>query len=392
MTARDEIEPPQLHRWLCICRQLMFEHPIDGASFVSPKFAEGAYMRPGWNKDQRDGFPPSYLYFDPTIEHVDRKLVLPENVDESTLNVIRHILPSDVRQTALWQDANFLTATLSGIPMPSGLPGPTKVISDIARYAALKRQTKEIMAVSPTDSSLFSGIDFGSKKGPDPAFRVAGDYMHFATPGIVARHMLSSIYVACYTHVPNMMRRRCQPATTMLMRKAEDLASAAYRLRTERGNYNAAGYFNLTYLAVLCAGTLITMCSNGGGRLDKLGFSNEQRQRLARLRQNVDELNAHDLGPAFLLPSMFGAAGVLRWVTAMARSRGKPPLSIAREQCLHPQLVALLAEPDCEQLDDASGQARYVRNLTPLGGLSIDQALEREASALRINLHDFVLN
>jgi len=172
----------------------------------------------------------------------------------------------------------------------------------------------------------------------------------------------------------------------------EDLANATYRLYSERSKYNVAGYFNSTYLASLCAGTLITMCSNDRGRLDRLQFSDEQRQRLALLRQNADELNAHYLGPAFSLPSQFGAGGILRWVMDMATLRHKSTLSVAEEQCLHPGLVALLAEPDCELLDEVSAHARYARNVAGLPGLDSEQVLQREAAALRVNLHAFVLN
>jgi hypothetical protein len=392
MSARDEIEPPELHQWLCICRQLMFERPIDGAWLMSPRFAEGAYMRPGWNKEiLGDGRPPSYLYFDREKEHVDRQLVLPEGLDEAAVNVIRPTLPSDVRELPLWQSANDLAAQLSNNPMPPGFARLEAIMSDIARYTDLKRESKPILALCDF-SSMISGVDFGKKRGPDPAFRVARDYMRFVRPGIVARHMLSSLYEGCYTEIPRLFGRACQPATTMLMRKAEDLASATYRLFKERSKYNAAGYFNSTYLAVLCAGTVITMCSNDRGRLDRLGFSNEQRQRLALLRQNLDELNAHYLGPAFLLPSQFGAGGILRWVTAIAKARGKSPLSVAEDQCLHPALVALLATPDWEQLDERAAHTRYACNLAILPHLGDEQVLQREAAALRVNLHDFVLN
>jgi hypothetical protein len=394
MRARDEIEPPELHQWLCICRQLMFERPIDGAWLMSPRFTEGAYMRPGWNKDvPGDGRPPTYLYFDPETEHVDRQLFPPDGVDESCPNVIRPTLPTDIRQLPVWESARDLAARLSDGPMPLDLARPQSTMSEIARYAALKRGAKEIVAVSkPIISSVISGVDLGKGRGPDPAYRVTQDYMRFALPGIVARHMLSSIYEVCYTVVPNMFGRACQPATTMLVRKAEDLASAAYRLRTKRSEHNAAGYFNSTYLAALCAGTVITMCSNDGGRLDRLQFSNEQRQRLALLQQNLDELNAHYLGPAFLLPAQLSTAGVLRWIAAMAKARGKSADTVAVEQCLHPTLIALLAESDCEQLDELSVHARYVRNLAVLPHLSSEEVLQREAVAVRVNLHDFVLN
>jgi hypothetical protein len=314
-------------------------------------------------------------------------------VDESTVNVIRATLPTDVRHSTSWEYANDLATSLSNEPMPPGLPRPQTVMSRIARYAALKRESKEIVALSePIIGSVVSGVDLGKKRGPDPAFRVAQDYVRFVVPGIVARHMLSSLYEVHYTVVPNMFGRVCQPAATMLMRKVEDLASAAYRLRTERSKYNAAGYFNSTYLAVLCAGTVITMCSNDGERLDRLGFSSEQRQRLVLLRQNVDELNAHYLGPAFLLPSQSGAAGILRWIIDMAKARAKSPLAIAEEQCLHPALISLLAESECGHLDEHWTHVRYARSLAALRHLSSEGVLQREADAFRVNLHAFLLN
>jgi hypothetical protein len=244
---------------------------------------------------------------------------------------------------------------------------------------------------TPVIASLFNGVDLGRPTGPDPALRIARSYLRLELPGIMARYLLSATYETLYETVPGLFGRRAQPLPALLLRKAEDLSDAAYRLWRGRSACNVAGFYNATHLATLCAATVMTMGSDDGGRLDRLQFSTAQRTRLQRLRQNADELAAHYLIPSFKLPARFWTKDILDWVRAIATAQGKALADVAERFCLHPGLTSLLADADCAALNRSDVQARYTQNVAGLPGLSIEDVLRREAPALRVNLHQSLL-
>ena len=369
----------------------MIERPAEGAWLDRPAF-EGQAPRPGWNKlVYEDGREPSYIFYDLAAIHADRKPFLPHGVDEATVNVVRPAVADDARHSQLWLRASQLASKLPQRLMPLGLSKSKLTMKAIASYTALQRKTEALMPLmNPILKSLIDGVDFGSATGSDPALRVAERYMRFKVPGIMARYLLSSIYKGVYATVPGLFNRRSAPARTMVMRKAEDLSDAAYRLFKARSAYNVAGFSNATYLATLCAATVITMGSDES--MGNLQFSPEERSRLRRLRQNADELSAHYLLGAFSLPARFRAKEILTWVRTMATALGKAPVQVAEEECLHPGLIAVLTDPDEQRLDEAGVQERYAHNVADRPGLSIDDSLHCEAAALRINLHSFLLD
>lgn len=227
--------------WLSACRQLMAERPIDGAWPDNPVFAAEQIPRPGWNKEIYADGRSSYIFFDRAKRHADRKQFLPEGVDEASINVIRPILPRDAHTTPLWRRAAALAPTLPHGLMPSGVRKPKLVMKGIGRFAALARKAEDISGVTPVEP-LLKRVDFGSSSSADPAVRVTRQYMRFELPGIAARYLLCGVYTGSYLAVPTMVERRFAPLTTMLMRKIEDLADAAYRLYRARRELNVNGY------------------------------------------------------------------------------------------------------------------------------------------------------
>lgn len=146
--------------------------------------------------------------------------------------------------------------------------------------------------------------------------------MRFEVPGIVARYVLSALYHSLYQEVPRLFKKSAPPIKLYLTEKIEQLADVTYELATDRHKYNVSGFFNATYLACLCGGTVIVMCSNENNSLAKLGFSAEEQQRLQRVRQKVDEILAHHLAGAFVLPAHLVPAQILVYVRSMAAAQG----------------------------------------------------------------------
>ena len=373
MAGSDEIDPPELHVWLCACRLLMLELPIQGAWLDCPSFAGSCRPVPGWNKEVfEDGRPPNYIFFDLAARHADRKPFLPEGVDETSLNVLRPKSLTDASHSPLWTRASIIASTLKTGSLPQRFGEPKATMAIIARYLTLAKKSEEISAVSaPIMETIFKGIDFGKPTGPDPALRIASQFMNFLIPGVVARYLLSSTYEALYLTSPGLFKRRFASVDTMLMQKAEDLSDAAYRLYRARTELDVAGFFNATYLATLCAATVITMASNDGGRLERLQFTQDERDRLRRLRQNADELQAHYLTPAFELPAKLQAKDIISWVHAVAPLRRQSPQEIAEEQCLHPGLTAVLNALPLDEIENADLHALYMSNVSTRPTLTI---------------------
>lgn len=122
----------------------------------------------------------------------------------------------------------------------------------------------------------------------------------------------------------------------------------------------------------------------------QLGFSDRDRDRIDRLRQNADELSAHYLHSAFELPARLYADEILNWVQSMAALEGRRPLETAEEHCLHPGLIALVDGAEVRSAGREEVERRYLSNVFGLPGLSIEAAIEREARALRLNMPDYL--
>jgi len=393
MADFDEIERPILHSWLSVCRQLMFASPIEGVMLDQITLKGQADLKPGWNKeDLGPDWQTDYLFLEPG-KHAHRKPRLPEGVDESSVNIIRPVVPSDARASELWGIASRIAPFVETLgPLPKGLPSVQAVMHSIESFATVQRSKNALMRSSnKIINELFaSGMDLGDPKSPDPAMKIAEQYMRFEVPGTSARYVLSALYHALYQEVPRFFKKSAPPIKRYMTEKIEELADITYQLATERHKYNVSGFFNASYLACLCGGTVIVMCSNEDNSLTKMGFSAEEYQRLQRVRQNVDEILAHHLSGAFVLPAHFVPAQILFYVRSMATAQGRPLHVVAEETSLHPALAAILDQPNAESMDVNEVLERYLTDVEHLPHLGMKSVLERASNALKVKLYDWI--
>lgn len=393
MADFDEIERPLLHTWLSVCRQLMFASPIEGVMLDQITLKGQAGLKPGWNKeDLGPEWQTGYHFLEPG-EHAHRTPRLPEGVDESSVNVIRPVVPADARESELWTLANKTAPFVETLgPLPKGLPSVQAVMHSIESFSAVQRSKDALMPSSnKIIKELFAaGMNLGGPTSPDPAMKIAEQYMRFEVPGIVARYVLSALYHSLYQEVPRLFKKSAPPIKFYLTEKIEQLADVTYELATDRHKYNVSGFFNATYLACLCGGTVIVMCSNENNSLAKLGFSAEEQQRLQRVRQNVDEILAHHLAGAFVLPAHLVPAQILVYVRSMAAAQGRPLHVVAEENSLHPALAAMLDRPDLESIDVNEVLVHYLTNVEHLPHLGMKAVLQRASDALKVKLFDWI--
>jgi hypothetical protein len=381
-----------LHIWLCTCRQLMFASPLEGVYLDHITFKGQSGLKAGWNKeDLGPDWPTGFLFLDPG-EHAHRVENLPEDVDESAINIVRPVQHTDARKSELWAAAQAVVPYLENLgPLPEGLSAQ-KVIMSIESFADMKRST---LAMAPhaariAREAFAKPLDFGSRNGPDVALQMAERYMRFELPGTIARYGLGAIYKACYSQVPQLFKRKVPPLKVMLQKKIEELADITYQLLSEREQYNVTGFFNASYLACLCGGTVIAMCTTEGDALKKAGFSPEEETRLLRLKQNVDEMLAHHLAATFCLPARMIAADILQWIRLHAQMVAWPPAKLAKQHSLHPGLTAILELPNSEAMSREQVLGLYMENSLKHPGLGIKATLEKAADALKVKLYNWL--
>jgi hypothetical protein len=393
MADFDEAERPILHTCLSVCRQLMFASPMEGVLLDQITLKGQAGLKPGWNKeDLGPEWETGYLFLEPG-KHAHRTPRLPEGVDESSVNIIRPVVPADARNSELWAIANKIAPFVEMLgPLPTGLPSVQAVMNSIESFSSVQRSKDALMPSSAKIiQELFATeMNLGNPNSPDPAVRIAEQYMRFEVPGIVARYVLSALYHSLYEKVPRLFKKSAPPIKRYLTEKIEELADVTYQLATERHKYDVSGFFNASYLACLCGGTVIVMCSNEDNSLTKLGFSAEEQKRLQRVRQNVDEILAHHPSGAFVLPAHFVPAQILFYVLSMAAAQGRPLHVLAEESSLHPALAAILDQPGAEAMNVDQVLEHYLTNIEHLPHLGMKAILQRASDALKVKLYDWV--
>jgi hypothetical protein len=354
----------------------MINWPAGGAQ-LADLVLEPKSFPPGWSKKVDNyGSRPSYFFFDESDRHVERYLNLPDGVDENDVVVIHDDYATDARSTVLFKLAENLAMHLP-IKAPFGKLdiSPKRIMGLIGEYAQIPGTDAATWIQVEQKLSYWAEL-LVSGSHIDPAFEVVAQYMSFLLYGKVARYSLSSIYELAYYALPKKRHGDSTRWGAELLQKAEDLSDAAYRLLRERTDLNVSGFYNATFFAVLCAGTVMEL---GRERGRESPYDQAQWARLSRLRQNADELIAHYLAPAFKLPALTNTRGILQRVSLEAHLRRMPPADVAREYCLHPGLIEILTGVDCEKWSDKAIHSRYLQNVGGRRELSLEGLLRREA-------------
>lgn len=377
----DEVQSADVHCFLSGCRLLMVNFPTAGAC-QADNLLEPQNIPPGWSKWINNcGFETTYRFFDENTGHCERHTHLPENVPEREIPIFETHYAEDARTTRLFKVVKSLAET-----MPYGaLPEPFTSFGISPRLVGHKiSKCSEMLA---TDQATWDHIvpkteDWAkqvARSGSDPAISILMDYLLFGTSGKVARWSLKTIY-ELNAAIRERKTGNREAAFETIVDRAENLTDAAYRLSKDRAQFNVTGFFNATYFACLCAGTVMEL----GNYIEHEGslYTPEQQKRLSRLRQNADELNAHVLLPSFNLPALFTSRDILSYVATQASILGREPEVEAKSTCLHPGLTELFKDSTWRQLRDQEVHARYVQNVAPRPELSIMTLVEREVSVV----------
>lgn len=377
----DEVQSPDVHGFLSACRLLMVNFPTAGAR-QADNVLEPRNIPPGWSKWINNyGFETIYLFFEENTGHCERHTHLPENVPEREIPIFETHYAEDARTTRLFKIVKSLAET-----MPYGaLPEPFTSFGISPGLVGYK--ISKCSEMLPTDQATWDHIvpktqDWAkqlTRSGSDPAISIIMGYLLFGITGKVARWSLKMIY-ELNAAIRERKTGNREAAFETIVDRAESLTDAAYRLSKDRAQFNVTGFFNATYFACLCAGTVMEL----GNYLERARslYTPEQQKRLSRLRQNADELNAHVLLPSFNLPALFTSRGILSYVAIQASISGREPEVEAKSTCLHPGLTELLKDSTWLQLSDQEVHARYVQNVAQRPELSIITLVEREVSVV----------
>jgi hypothetical protein len=373
----DEVQSPAVHAFLSGCRLLMVNFPSAGAC-QADNLLEPQNIPPGWSKWINNyGFETTYRLFDENTGHLERHTQLPENLSEKQIPIFETHYAEDARTTRLFKAVKSRAET-----MPYGaLPEPFTSFGISPRLVGHK--ISKCSEMPATDEATWDHIEPKIEEwakelvrsGSDPAISILMVYLLFGISGKVARWSLKTIY-ELNAAIRERKTGNREAAFETIVDRAENLTDAAYRLSKDRAQFNVTGFFNATYFACLCAGTVMEL----GHFIEHEGspYTAEQQKRLSRLRQNADELNAHVLLPSFNLPAIFTSREILSYVATQASILGREPEVEAKSARLHPGLTELLKDSTWSQLRDQEVHARYVQNVAPRPELSILTLVERE--------------
>jgi hypothetical protein len=373
----DEVKSPAVHAFLSGCRLLMVNFPAAGAR-QADNFLEPQNIPPGWSKWINNyGSKTTYWFFDENTRHLERHTQLPENVSEREVPIFETRLAEDARTTRLFKAVKSLAET-----MPHGaLPEPFTGFGISPRLVGHKISScSEMLATDKATSDYIEPkIDDWAKQlvrsESDPAIDILTDYLLFGMSGKVARWSLKTIY-ELNAAIREQKTGNREAAFETIVDRAENLTDEAYRFSKDRAQYNVTGFFNATYFACLCAGTVMVL----GHHVEHQGskYTPEQQKRLSRLCQNADELNAHVLLPSLNPPAVFTSREILSYVASRASILGRKPEVEANSAYLHPGLTELFKDSTWRQLRDQEVHARYVQNAAARPELSIMTLVERE--------------
>jgi hypothetical protein len=337
----DEIDDPNLHQWLCICRLLMFHHPTTGAD-CAEWFDKGAPAPPGWNR-RRSPLKDhdTFTLIDTASGSGETRFTQPANTG------IHDARPyASLAETEIWKIARRLAEVFNESPTLEGIER-----SAFAGRAALRA------AIGAYTTSLTAQL---GKRG-NAWFRwapraVVDAYLRFEVPGAVAAVCLASVLHAT---VDFLCQQVGQARSVPLIRGAyvSHLGDLAYRLIRRRRSCNVSGYYQLSYLASLYSMAAVALADGLAEQLDP-----NRRDALNHLLLNIEE-KACDLlnSNLFVFPARFSTVGILKYMVGYCSLSGKSLEEAVTEHNLHPALaVAFSAEASAFSVADHRGEGGSV--------------------------------
>jgi hypothetical protein len=381
---RDELTSPDLHQWLCLCRQLMMDWPTTGAEGAAMLLGDLAGFQPGWNRRSR-GRGAKDVYFFIGGEQGFTTETAPD-VPASEVNLLGP--PKPLEESFAW---TILKQLGRGLSTEVGLSAPVKerIINLTDHIAACSHQEHDIEVfksglprfLGPARVAWASRDQTGPREVEEKALAVfllsaqnlIDQYMRNAVPGGLAKHFLSAI-LTMQCSLPNLGDATAVPFERIL-HTAQHLANLTQKLLARRSTLNVTGYFDSSYLACLYAATGWLIAKEASERSD---LTDQQRQSLERLAFNLDETNAYHLGVTFRVPAMFCIGKLAEYLNALDIFETR--IAWARREKLHPCLVETINEIGNNLAQPTALLDRYSELAKSRPSLSIREAIHNEFS------------
>ncbi len=327
----DELKEVPVHRWFSSARALMVCEPYYGCVHALVCLGRFTPYSLGWNRSQtglagQDAV--KFIYVGPD----GGQTVL--NAPPVGAPIHRERFPDPNDLDLLWQihcDMGAKVAELRLHDLDSQRIHEVRRSIDSfrkknpadhgARDAALRAR---LLAARPDLLRLWDRGFPGIEDVRNYPVVLVEDYLDFRVPGYVAAELLG-IVIAMIADAPRfshfLMDSECTRASIM------HLADLAYNLLQRRKRYNVGGYYTLTYLAGLYASAARSVAARAR---DAAELEKNDLSQIVLMGNNADELFAHHVGPAFMLPSLFDPKGMLEFLQHWAAAgKGTPEEKVA---------------------------------------------------------------
>jgi hypothetical protein len=354
----DEIDDPNWHEWLCICRLLMFDYPIRSAD-VTEWLETGVPAVPGWNRRRSPyGDRDVFTFLDPLSTSAETRFSPPASADFHEGRPF-----AKLKETAIYKIAHRLAHVVDDLP----------TLERIERSAFIDRNTLT-EALRAHVKSLCSQL---STRGNEwfrwAPHAVVDEYLRFQIPGIVAAVSLATVLCATAKFLCD---QGGHSSHSPLIRGAfvSHFADMTYRLLRRRRLCNVGGYYQLSYLASLYSLTAAAVADGLASRLDQ-----PRRVHLERLLLNNEE-KACDLLNASLyaLPAQYSTVGILKYMVCYCHLSGKAMQEAVTIHNLHPALApALCAQAHAFVVVDRSDEGGGPLNVLLVDGANLESVQQQ---------------
>ncbi len=318
----DEIDDPNWHQWLCLCRLLMFHHPVVGADSAE-LLDKGPPAEPGWHRRRSPLKEFDTFTFIDHLKGGETRFIPPSDAHISDARPF-----TALDQTEIWRIARHLASILD----------QTTTLESIKRSAFLGRsalkEARRCYTVSMT--SQFGGR--GNEWFRWAPHAIVDAYMRFEVPGVVASDCLGRVLVAT---IDSLCKKVYQVKSIPTIRGAlsSHYSEMVYKLVRKRRSCNVSGYYQLSYLASLYALTAAVIGDGLEAKLDPVPSDSLKRTLLNTEEKACDLLSA----TFFALPARYSTIGILMFMVGHCRLAGKSMKEAVSAYNLHPALTAALS-------------------------------------------------
>lgn len=320
----------------------MLLHPWMALEMAGYAFDAGdSGLRPGWNRTVRDDLAEHKVVYTFIGEGEGHTTTVPPPAGVAIHDATRS--PPDFGSSALWSGVRNLGRRVAARGLrpqieiqriESAIETAGRELREQEKMFALARSALAAMRRSIT-ASRGGQMSYGDYQ--KPVLDLIESYLTCDLAGMIASEVLS-VVLSTQCTIPYLGPPETMPAEARIA-AIEHLADMAYDLLSRRDAMDVSGYNAATYLAGLYARVVLLM---GRWAEPSNRHSAEEVERIEKLTLNIDELFAHKVGPAYLLPSMLHPRDLLAWIEAKAQSRQETPGQLADFYQIHPALRALM--------------------------------------------------